>query len=70
MNNTEKLIINKVIKVPSSQNSLSNGDKFTVEGVGVDSLGREVIGGFTYKGKKAKGKVKLTVFTAEIKDDE
>lgn len=52
--------------INGEQSALSDGDKFTIEGVGIDSLGRSVMGGVTYDGKKAKGKVKLTVFTAKI----
>ena len=52
-------------KINGEQSTLSDGDKFTIDGVGVDSLGRSVIGVVTYDGKKAKGKVKLTIFTAK-----
>jgi len=57
---------NKECKINFEQSALSDGDEFTITGVGVDSLGRSVIDGVTYDGKKAKGKVTLTVFTAKI----
>ena len=47
------------------QSKLNEGDKFTIGGVGTDSLGRRCIDGKLENGDDAIGEVTLTVFTAK-----
>jgi len=57
---------NDICNINFDQSTLNEGDKFTIGGVGTDSLGRKCIDGKLENGDNAIGEVTLIIFTAKV----